>query len=301
MSDPPTEGAAAGTATLEAARAHARRQADGLAAASGRTPGVVRPVAAVADPPARPVAAGPAAALVWDEVLELGGYASRRLPRGTVLRIADLDGDACVQLLVHNARQTAERLNVADTVKVQWQAYLDRGALLLSDLGRVLLTIVDDTSARHDCLCGPTHARGNAARYGDGSASGPTPSGRDLLALGGLKQGLARVDIGPSINLFKRAAVADDGSIALDGEPTGPTEVVLRAELDVIVLVAVTPHVLDDRAAYTGGPVRLSAWSDPAGPPPVGEDAEGDGFRHASPERERAFLNTDDHLLEVGR
>ena len=42
-----------------------------------------------------------------------------------MLRLADLDGDACVHVIVHNAAPTGERLNVADTVKVQWQAYLD--------------------------------------------------------------------------------------------------------------------------------------------------------------------------------
>ena len=57
-------------------------------------------------------------------------------PNGRDLtRITDVEGDACVQLLVYNADNPAERLNVIDTVKVQWQAYLDEGALLLSDDG----------------------------------------------------------------------------------------------------------------------------------------------------------------------
>ena len=38
-----------------------------------------------------------------------------------------------------------ERLNVADTVKVPWQAYLGAGHPLLSDQGRVLATVVADT------------------------------------------------------------------------------------------------------------------------------------------------------------
>ena len=67
----------------------------------------------------------------------------------------DIDGDACVQLLVHSAQRPAERLNVADTVKVQWQAYPGTGTVLLSDMGRALMTVVDDTSAHHDCFLFP--------------------------------------------------------------------------------------------------------------------------------------------------
>ena len=136
-----------GTSTLEAARDHARRQADEHRQVADRATGPTRPALAATDLPA----AALGATIIWDETIGVGGYVARRLPRGSMLRIADLGGDACVELLVHNAHQTTERLNVADTVKVQWQAYLDRGALLLSDMGRVLMTIVDDTSERHDC------------------------------------------------------------------------------------------------------------------------------------------------------
>ena len=153
---------------------------------------------------------------------------------------------------------------------------------------------VDDTSGRHDCLCGASNTRANRKRYGDGSVSGPTPNARDLLALAGLKHGLSRVDIGPSINLFKGAPVAADGTLRFDGAATSPCHVQLRAELDVIVLAANTPHVLDPRPTYEGTPVRFTAWRGPDA-----RDEEHDTWRHATPERHRAFLNTDDHQLEL--
>ena len=286
MPNPPPEPDDHGTATLEAARDHARRQVEEHRGSAGPT----RPASAAIELPPE---VGDAT-VIWDETIGVGGYVGRRLPRGSVLRIADLGGDACVQLLAYNAHQTAERLNVADTVKVQWQAYLDTGALLLSDMGRVLMTIIEDTSARHDCLCGVSNARTNTARYADGSASGPTPNARDLLALAGLKHGLSRVDIGPGINLFKGAVVEADGALRPDLAATAPCHVVLRAELDVILLVAATPHVLDARPGYDGSPVRFTAWRPPTAPEP-----DEDPLRHATPERHRAFLNTDDHLLEL--
>jgi len=271
------------TSSLEGARAHARSLVD--ATVGTRT----IPSSAAVDLPAGIQAAD----VIWDERVDLGNYASHALPRGAVVRITDVEGDACVQLLVYNADHPAERLNVIDTVKVQWQAYLDEGALLLSDMGRVLLTIVADTSARHDCLCGCTTNRTNASRYGDGLLSGPTPNGRDLLCVAGAKHGLERRDIAPNVNLFKSARVADDGALQLDGVPTAPTYVELRAEVDAIVLLANTPHPLDDRAAYSGTPVRVTAWR--AAPP-----TDDDPFRASSPERLRAFQNTDE-LVRVGQ
>jgi hypothetical protein len=63
--------------------------------------------------------------LLWEETIAAGGYATRRLARGTRLRLIDLQGDACASLMLFNAEMPTERLNVADTVKVQWNAYLE--------------------------------------------------------------------------------------------------------------------------------------------------------------------------------
>ena len=270
------------TSTLEQAREHARRQAGALASTAPTIPST-----AAVDLPNGVSAAD----VVWDETVGAGGYATRVLPRDTVLRITDADGDACVQLLVYVAGRPWERLNVADTVKVQWQAYLGPGALLLSDMGRVLMTIVDDTSARHDCLCGASSKRVNDARYDNGSASGPAPNGRDLLVLGAAKHGLGRRDVPPSMNLFKGAPVSDDGSIGFDGDVRPGAYVELRAEVDVIVVLANTPHPLDDRPAYTATSVRCTAWR--------ADRPADDPIRTSTPERQRAFENTDELLRQV--
>jgi urea carboxylase-associated protein 2 len=272
------------TSTLEQARAHARAQA-GLPAATAPTV----PATAAVDLPDGVAGAD----VVWDEKVGAGGYASRVLPRDTVLRITDIEGDACVQLMVYVAGRPWERLNVADTVKVQWQAYLDAGALLLSDMGRALLTMVEDTSGRHDCLCGGSNRRGNETRYGDGGISGPTPNARDLLALAGARFDLGRRDLAQPVNLFKGVRVDVDGALAFDGALRPHTHVDLRTELDVVVLVANTPHPLDPRHEYTATTVRCTAWRAPR--------LEPDRFRDATPERRRAFLNTEDLLMGVDR
>ena len=216
------------------------------------------------------------------------------LPRGAVVRITDLEGDACANVLVYNAAQPAERLNVADTVKVQWQAYLGPGSLLLSDMGRVLLTVMADTSGRHDAFCGGSNRLRNAAKYGDGAVHGAHPNARDRFAVALAKHGLGRRDVVPNVNFFKGVRVAPDGELRFDDRVVAPGAYVeLRAELPVILVLVNTPHVLDPRPEYTVTPLRVSAWSDAAA-------ARGDTEWAATPEAERAFLQTEEFVSSAG-
>ena len=199
--------------------------------------------------------------LVWEETIAAGGYASRRLAPGSRLRMIDLDGDACASVLIYNAEMPSERLNVADTVKVQWNAYLGAGKLLLSDMGRVLMSILTDDAGTHDAFCGTSNEATNAAKYGEGRNSGVYPNGRDRLLLGSAKHGLERRDIHPCVNFFKGTRIEVDGTITPLVGPFEPgREIVLRAEMDVIVVIANCPHVLDPRDSWTVTPLRFSAW-----------------------------------------
>lgn len=228
--------------------------------------------------------------LLWEETIAAGGYATRRLARGSRLRLIDLRGDACASLLVFNAEMPNERLNVADTVKVQWNAYLGEGKLLLSDMGRVMLSIVEDGAGTHDTFCGTSNAATNAVKYGNGTNSGPYPSGRDRFLLGAAKHCLGRRDVHPCVTLFKGARIEADGTITPQIGPFEPGRtVVLRAEMDVIVVIANCPHVLDPREEYTVTPLRASAWRGPLA-------LEDDAVRTATPEGLRAFKNVEDYF-----
>jgi uncharacterized protein len=272
---------ASGTASTRGARDHARAQAGTVAATQATVPAT-----SVLDPPP---GVDPAA-VVWDETVGAGGYATRRVPRGARVRLVDVAGDTCAGLLLHRADHPVERLNVADTVKLQWQAYPGPGYLLLSDMGRVLATVVDDTAGGHDTFCGTSNRADNERRYGDGAAHGPTPSGRDRFVVALAKHGLAERDVAPNVNLFADVFVEADGALTLRSGRSRPgAQVVLRAEQPLIVTVVVVPHRLDRRPDYTAGPVRITAWrGEPAGPD--------DPFRTATPESARAFENTDEEM-----
>lgn len=270
------------TADPKSAQAHARAQA-----AAARVEAMpTLPASSATDIPAGVAAAD----MLWAETIAAGGYAAKELPCGARLRLTDLEGDACLSMLVFNARRPVERLNVADTVKVQWNAYLGAGKLLLSDMGNVLAAILEDTAGTHDAFCGTSNAATNAEKYGVGDNWGPHPNGRDRFMLGVAKFGLGRKDVHPCINFFKGVRIETDGSTRLNAGPFAPgRQVTLRAEMDVIVVLANCPHVLDGRAAYAVTPARALAWRGEATP-------TDDPIRNATPEGLRAYLNTEGQL-----
>jgi urea carboxylase-associated protein 2 len=269
------------TADPHGAQAHARAMGNQRVAAMPTLP-----ASAAATRPAG-IAAG---SMLWETTLAPGGYAAKELGRGARLQLLDLEGDACVSMLLFNAERPVERLNVADTIKVQWNAYLGAGKLLLSDMGRVLMSIIDDGAGTHDAFCGASTARSNAAHYGDGDNWGAHPNARDRFALAVAKFGLTRRDIHPCINWFKGVRVAADGATELQAGPFPPgRSLTLRAEMNVIVVLANCPHRLDARTEYAVTPVRASAWRD--APTPAD-----DPIRNATPEGLRAFLNVEDYF-----
>ncbi len=264
-------------ANPNAARDHARAMAGTIVEAMPTLP-----------PRADDLPAGVAAAdLVWEETIAAGGYASRMLARGTRLRLIDLGGDACASLLLFNADMPSERLNIADTVKVQWNAYPGAGSLLLSDMGRVLASIAADDAGTHDAFCGASNEASNRRHYGEGRNSGAYPNARDRLLLGAAKHGLGRRDVHPCINLFKGVRIEADGSTTAQLGPFAPgRSLLLRAEMALIVVIANCPHVLDERP-WSVTPLRATAWRGAIAD-------EDDPIRNATPERLRAFLNTED-------
>ncbi|MEN3223600.1 urea carboxylase-associated family protein [Mycolicibacterium porcinum] len=268
------------TATTAGARDHARAQAGTLTDSM--------PVVPASNWPTPPPGVTPEQ-LTWAETVPGGRYTSKVLARGTRLRLRDLEGTACAHLLLWRAEAPWERLNVADTVKVPWQAYLSAGHPLLSDQGRVLATLVSDTSGHHDALCGTTTLSGNTAKYGAGEVESASPAGRELLALAALKNGLTRRDVAPSLSFFHGVRVEADGALVSTGSAGAGTAIELVTHLPLIVAIANTAHPLDPAPQFTVGSLEVLAWSAP------GDLAEIDAtVGERDPEYQRAYLNSED-------
>jgi hypothetical protein len=212
-----------GTASTEGARSHARAQAHGAAMHTPAVPANID-----------------ASRLVWAESIPADGYATKVLGRGTRLRLLDAHGGACAHMMLYRAEAPWERLNVADTIKVPWQAYLGPGHPLLSDQGRLLATVVADSSGHHDTLCGPT------------------PSGRGLLLLGAIKHGLDIRDVAPSVSFFCGVRVDADGALQFSGSAGAGAAVEVLVHLPVIVVLANAAHPLDPSPEVTG--LDVLAW-----------------------------------------
>jgi uncharacterized protein YcgI (DUF1989 family) len=146
------------------------------------------------------------------EQVPAGWYATVRLRRGEALRIVEDTGHSSVSLIGWREEDTSERINCADTVKVQWSAAISKGRVILSDMGRVLLSLVEDTSGAHDLLVGGSTPASTLAAYGATSRN----THENFLSAAA-KIGLGLRDIPPCVTFFaetvggfRRAACRDE-------------------------------------------------------------------------------------------
>lgn len=222
--------------------------------------------------------------VIHREVLPGGWYWSTRVKTHETLRIS-LDTDVSTATLVAwSAADPSERLNLPDTVKVQWTTALGKGRVILSDMGRVMFSIVEDSCGAHDTLMGGSTAASNRAKYA-GSNGPPPRNTRDNLVLLATKAGLDKRDIPAALALFAPVRVDAEGRFRWVPDLVRPGDYVeLRAEMDMIVGLSNCPHPLDPNPAYDPHPVTITRIAARA---PVDDDL----CRTATAEAARAFDN----------
>ena len=228
------------------------------------------------------------ALITWDEVIPGGAYWSRIIKRGTTLRLVAPEGSRGVAFLCYNADNTIERYNAADTAKIQFNAFLKKGMLLYSDMGRVLFSITEDTCGLHDTLGGCSNLATNS-KYGEGDFK----NSRDNFLLALIKRNLGKKDIMPNLNLFTRIAVDPNGNLSWAEKNAQPGDFIdLRAEMNVLVVLSNCPHPLDPSPTYDAKPIRAIVWNAPA-------STADDPIRTGNPEAVRGFQNTDAYLGQL--
>jgi urea carboxylase-associated protein 1 len=195
--------------------------------------------------------------IISDEVLPARASWHKRLDRGTVLRIVDLEGRQSVDTLIYDAADTAVRYNAANTMKLAGSVYLSKGCVIYDDLAQPLMTMIEDTVGRHDTLAGNCSREINLVRYGK---PGPL-SCRDnfIRALGEL--GMGPRDIPANINFFMNVPVNGNGALAITDGISNPGDYVdLRCEKDVIVVISNCPQELNSCSGGAPTPIRLTLW-----------------------------------------
>jgi uncharacterized protein len=232
------------------------------------------------EPSPRPASQIPAEMIIRAETVPGGWYFSVALKKGEAIRIAQTAGFASVTLFAWNARDPSERLNLPDTVKVQWDTRVQKGRVLFSDMGRVLLSVIEDSTGAHDGLMGGSTAASNRARYGEG-----TRNTRDNLVIVTEKLGLDRRDIPSALTLFAPVRVQQNGTFVWRPELAHSDDYIdLRAEMDVLVGLSNCPHPLDPNPEYAPRPVTVTRYRAPAA-------AADDLCRTATAEAVRGFEN----------
>jgi len=229
--------------------------------------------------------------ILFEEDVPGGGMWSWILRRHTTLRITDIQGGANVGLMAYNADQPLDRLNLPDTLKAQYTAKLTRGHVLMTDMGRALLSITNDTVGWHDPLGGHGNAALVRRKYGEATyqerRNDCYKNAHDnfLIELG--KHGLGRRDLVANVNFFSRLDVDGEGRMSFHaGNSKAGDFVDLRAEMDVLVVLNTCQHPLDSAPAYTPKPVKLTIIKTPA-------PAADDYCRNFRSENQRAFTLTE--------
>jgi urea carboxylase-associated protein 2 len=225
----------------------------------------------------------------WSGVIGTGKY----------LHFKALGADANVALLLYNAWDKTERYNMPDTLKAQFTAHLTQGNVLLSDNGRVLASITQDSLGWHDSITGLTTREGTDAKYGKTTyqkqGNNWYRSGYENVAIELVRNGLSLRDLVPCVNLFSKVFVKEDGSLHYQpGWCKEGSTVTLRTEMDVVVIVSNTPNPLNPASEYPAVPVLLEAYDAPA------VDLLDECVQHC-PQNYRAFENTWEYHNLLGR
>ncbi|MDR0278606.1 MAG: urea carboxylase-associated family protein [Paucimonas sp.] len=224
-----------------------------------------------------------------EELLPGGGHLSFVLKRGQLVRFTDVEGGANVSLMLFNAHEKSERLNLPDSLKCQHTAKLTAGHCLYSDMGRVLAAITHDSCGWSDSIGGVLDAAEVAEKYGIGRyqelRNGFHRNGHDNLLVEMGKWGLGLSDLSMPLNLFSRVDVAADGALRfVEGNSSAGNSIDLYAPMDTLFIVTALQHPMDPAPDYAPKPVQLTFAEADA--------SVAEACRTSRPENERGFLNT---------
>ena len=205
---------------------------------------------------ADPYLAGLDGAVIHDEIIPARAPWMHRVLAGQSLRIVDLEGNQAVDLLLYAAADDAERYSAQDTIAAQANIFLRTGARLLSNEGRVMMTITATAVDYHDTIGGACSCESNSLRYGHHTKAQHACVDNFLDA--NLRDGRGKRDMVSNINFFMNVPVEADGALGIvDGISAPGLTVDLRAEMDVIVLVSNCPQINNPCNGFNPTPVRM--------------------------------------------
>ncbi len=205
-------------------------------------------------------------AAVHREIVPAGNYWMHEVRRGQTFRIVDLEGNQAVDTLFYNLDDPRERYSAMDTIREQANVYIGLGTKLLSNEGRVMLTVTADTAGRHDTLGGACATESNTVRYAlDKKTMHACRDSFLLAAAENERFGLDKRDIAHNINFFMNVPITAEGGLTFEDGVSGPGKYVeMRAEMNVIVLISNCPQLNNPCNAYNPTPIEVLIWGEGA-------------------------------------
>lgn len=231
----------------------------------------------------------------YTDTLPGGKHWSFVMRRHARLALTDIEGGANAGMMFYNPSNLLERYNAPDTLKCQHTFKLTQGHCLYSDMGRIFCSIVEDTAGWHDTVSGNSNKAKVGQKWGETSyqthRNDWQQNGYDSFLVEGAKYGLGRRDLAANVNWFSKVAVDDAGVLRFDASAArAGSRVVLRFEMDTLVLLHTCPHPLNPAAVYPRKPVSFAISAGPAA-------GEGDACRISAAENVRGFENTCIHHI----
>lgn len=226
---------------------------------------------------------------LYEYTLPPASHWSLRLRRGTALELTDLEGGANVGMLFYNPENLLERYNAPDTLKCQHTFKLTRGHCLYSDMGRIFASIVEDSLGWHETVCGTSNAQQVAEQWGKRDYQNDQnqwhQDGTSSFLVELEKYGLGPKDLAANLNWFSKVAPDAEGNLALtENHSSAGSRVLLRFEMDTLVVMHSCPHPMNRALEYPRKPVGIRLLQ----ADPVTEDDYCKNFR---PENRRGFEN----------
>jgi hypothetical protein len=163
----------------------------------------------------------------------------------------------------------------------------------MSDNGRVLASIVEDSLGWHDTISGVTGHEQTDEKYGKTDyqhmRNDWLRSGYENFMIELERNGLQPRDMVTPVNLFAKVQCDIEGGMHYIEEHCGQGgTVTLRTEMDVLIILSNTPNSLDRRKEYPSVPVLVEVL------PAMPVDSL-DYCVNYRPENRRAFENTWDY------
>jgi urea carboxylase-associated protein 2 len=233
--------------------------------------------------------------IVLNEILYSSVKWSKIIQRGQTIQLKALGDNASLSAMFYNSSNVSERFNSADTVKVQWNAFLGKEKVLLSEMGRVLFAITEDsTHGLLDTLGGISNNRIIKENF-EGEATfescrnGYFKSDREnfLIELG--KYGMGKKDMIPALNLFRKVDVKDGSNLFLNETKAKEGDIIeLTAHMDILLILSNTPHAMD-KGKYNPSDVEITIFD--------AVEFNDEDYVNFSEEAKRGFQNTNRYFV----